>query len=170
VAVKRGIQIGILLAVVLLAAVSSYVFLSSTKGNASSTQATSTQLTSSTQSPSGVANVTVVESSFRADGGGSGTTLSAACAPTPAQSYVKLTNIGNAPTSVIAVKLYFGGDTYNAPLSGCGIGAHGSSDPIIYLNFDTGGSNLAFGSSGDPVVIYITLANGEQISGESQFS
>ena len=81
-----------------------------------------------------------------------------------------LTNIGNAPTSVTGVTLYFGSNSVSATLSGCDIGASGSSDATLYLNFDTSGSNLAFGTKGDPVVITITLANGEQIRGTSYFS
>jgi hypothetical protein len=117
-----------------------------------------------------MANVTVGESSFLADGGGTGTNLSATCASAPAQSYVMLTNIGSAPTSVTGITLFFGDNTVYAALSGCDIGARGSSDATLYLNFNTGGLNLAFGSSGDPVVVTINLANGEQISGTSYFS
>lgn len=180
--VKRGVWVGILLAVVLMGAVSSYAYFSSPKGNASCTNASSSQPTGSTCSSTTSsstfissacstcrANVTVVRSTFLPDGGGTGTSLAASCALAPAQSYVMLTNIGNAPTSVTGVTLEFGGDTANAAPSGCDIGASGSAGATLYLNFNTAGSNLAFGGGGEPVVIFITLASGEQIKGASNF-
>ncbi|MGP8124403.1 MAG: hypothetical protein ACLQEQ_00825 [Nitrososphaerales archaeon] len=169
--VSRGVWVGILLAVVLLVAASSYAYLSSPKANAPNAcnNATSSQLTSSTQTYVCLANVKVAQSAFVGGGSGTGTTLSASCASIPAQSYVMLTNIGNGSTSVTGVALYFGANTARAAPTGCEIGGSGSPDDTLYLNFNTGGSNLAFGAAGDPVVVTITLANGEQISGTSQF-
>ncbi len=168
--VSRGVWVGILLAVVLLAAASSYAYLSSSSpGGNACTNTSSSQLTSSTQTYVCLANVKVAQSAFVEGGTGTGTTLSASCASAPAQSYVMLTNIGNGSTSVTGVALYFGANTAKAAPTGCAIGASGSPDDTLYLNFNTGGSNLAFGAAGDPVVVTITLANGEQISGTSHF-
>jgi flagellin-like protein len=95
-------------------------------------------------------------------GSGGAFPVTAGCSTTAATPYVSISNSGTGSTTVTGVSLTYAGNTNRATLTGCTIGAAGSSTATLYIVIT--GFSPGAALKGIQFVGSISLGNGASIS------